>query len=124
MIQTNLARIVIILLISISSNFLAQNLHSDLSLMPAPKEIIITEGKFRITNQLEINISGNPDGRIYAAATRALRRLDARTGMFFTSIFDRKRTGSAPPIALISNQEIWLATKSVALSEGVPNTCT
>ena len=83
MIRSNLVRIILILIISVSSPFFAQNIHSDPSLMPVPKEIIMKEGKFRITNQLEIKISGNPDERIYPAATRALRRLDARTGMFF-----------------------------------------
>jgi hypothetical protein len=71
--------------------------------------------------------------RVYASLAadlppRGMYKVPAReashptTGVSLTSILERKRTGKMPPIALMSNQEIWLATNSVALSEGVPKT--
>ena len=53
-------------------------------LMPVPQAVeVIGTAPFRITKEFEVGIIGNPDPRIYSAATRFLRRLDGRTGSFF-----------------------------------------
>jgi hexosaminidase len=51
-------------------------------MMPAPKESTFNNDRFVITNKLNISVKGNPDGRIYTAATRFLNRLKGRTGLF------------------------------------------
>ncbi len=67
--------------------FSAKIIGSEHSLMPVPKEIKWLEGKFRLTNEFSVSIKGSPNERIYSAATRMLRRLDARTGLFFNQDF-------------------------------------
>jgi hexosaminidase len=52
-------------------------------LMPVPTEVQWGDGQLRIGPSFTMSISGNPDARLYAEATRALRRLDNRTGLFF-----------------------------------------
>lgn len=54
-----------------------------LNLMPWPAHIQLGHNKFRLTHKFTINITGNPNKRIYGAVTRMLRRLDDRTGLFF-----------------------------------------
>ncbi|MDQ8181513.1 family 20 glycosylhydrolase [Pelagicoccus sp. SDUM812005] len=51
-------------------------------LMPVPQELVAGEGRYRIDKTFTVKVSGNPDERIYAAASRFLRRLDQRTGLF------------------------------------------
>lgn len=58
-----------------------------LSLMPLPQKIQVEKGKFRLTKELKVAILGNPNTRLYDAASRMLRRLDARTGLFFKQGF-------------------------------------
>jgi hexosaminidase len=54
-----------------------------LNLMPVPEKISSGEGKFIITHSFDIAVTGNTDKRIYPYATRVLRRLSGRTGLFF-----------------------------------------
>jgi hexosaminidase len=61
-----------------------------LDLMPWPQSINVTDGSFIINKNLKINITGAPNARIFAGATRFLRRLDGRTGMFFEQGFVTK----------------------------------
>lgn len=56
---------------------------SQLNMMPVPAYYKLENGKFRIDTTFEINIKGNPNKRIYSAATRMLRRLSGRTGLYF-----------------------------------------
>lgn len=51
-------------------------------LMPIPHSIIEGEGTFRIDASFSVSVTGDADERIYAAASRMLRRLDNRTGLF------------------------------------------
>lgn len=83
----------IILLLMVNSSYLmSQTQHATLNLMPVPEKIEITGKKFRITNNFRIAINGNPHDRIYSAATRMLRRLDGRTGLFFPqAVVERKK---------------------------------
>ncbi|MFB0911299.1 MAG: glycoside hydrolase family 20 zincin-like fold domain-containing protein, partial [Flavobacterium sp.] len=61
----------------------AQITKEQLDLMPWPKNIDITNGTFALSKNFKVNITGNPDARLFSAATRFLRRLDGRTGLFF-----------------------------------------
>jgi len=66
-------------LLLMSANMIPQTL----SLMPAPEKFSLGEGKFILTHSFDISIFGNTDKRIYPYATRVLRRLSGRTGLFF-----------------------------------------
>ena len=50
--------------------------------MPYPKELALKKGKFRLSKDFTLAIRGNVDQRIYAGATRFLRRLDGQIGVF------------------------------------------
>jgi hexosaminidase len=76
------------LFLLISYTTCAQQINTDeLNLMPWPQNIILQDGTFQITKDFNINITGNPNPRIYSYATRFLRRLDGRTGNFFTQSY-------------------------------------
>ncbi len=53
------------------------------NLMPKPAEISSTTGEYRLQADFKIAITGAPQQRFYATATRFLRRLGERTGLFF-----------------------------------------
>jgi hexosaminidase len=59
----------------------------DLSLMPWPQSISLASGVFAINKEFKVNITGNPNPRIFARTTQFLRRLDRRTGLFFSQGF-------------------------------------
>ncbi len=52
-------------------------------LMPQPQKVIRVAGRVSVTKDFSIAITGDPGQRVYAEATRTLRRLDNRTGSFF-----------------------------------------
>ncbi|WP_367753262.1 beta-N-acetylhexosaminidase [Flavobacterium sp. WC2430] len=58
-----------------------------LDLMPWPQKVDLTAGTFALSKNFKVNITGNPDARIFIGATRFLRRLDGRTGLFFEQDF-------------------------------------
>ncbi len=51
-------------------------------LMPVPQEVLVGEGRFRVEKSFTVKVNGEPDERMYPAASRFLRRLDQRTGLF------------------------------------------
>jgi len=51
--------------------------------MPVPQNIKSTADSCRITKGFTTGVIGNPGDRVYKEATRALRRLDNREGIFF-----------------------------------------
>lgn len=55
----------------------------NLNLMPVPSKITVTEGKFRITEDLAIGAIGEAGARSKKAAARFMERLAGRTGLFF-----------------------------------------
>ncbi len=63
-------------------------------LMPLPQEINETGSSFRLDKNFDISISGNPADRLFPAATRMLRRLSGRTGLFFPQDFITKESFS------------------------------
>ncbi|UII22887.1 family 20 glycosylhydrolase [Fulvivirga ligni] len=54
-----------------------------LNLMPYPKEVKLHEGKYYLNENFNVSIGENASDRLSDAATRFLRRLDAKTGLFF-----------------------------------------
>ncbi len=53
------------------------------NLMPYPKEIALTGDHFRLTKDFDISIFGIEDTDLQMYASRVLRRLSGRTGLFF-----------------------------------------
>jgi hexosaminidase len=55
-----------------------------LNLMPVPALVSLQSGQFRLDSTLTIAVTGQADPRLYKGATRILRRLSGRTGLFFS----------------------------------------
>jgi hexosaminidase len=55
--------------------------------MPWPQKIDLKSGIFTLDKNFKVNITGLPNARIFGAATRFLRRLDGRTGLFLEQGF-------------------------------------
>jgi len=68
----------------------AQVKTDDLNLMPWPQAISVTNGSFALDKNFKVNITGNPNPRIFARTSQFLRRLDGRTGLFFDQGFVTK----------------------------------
>jgi hexosaminidase len=77
--------IIIFLFASVISS--AQISKEQLNIMPWPQNINVTEGRFTLSNNFKVNITGVPNARIFIGATNFLRRLDGRTGLFFKQGF-------------------------------------
>ena len=72
-----------------------------LNLMPVPAELTPGEGKFRLADDFTITVSGPASDRAYNGATRMLRRLSGRTGLFFHQDFiGPEDTASTAPLEL------------------------
>ncbi|MCX6137982.1 MAG: family 20 glycosylhydrolase [Ignavibacteriales bacterium] len=54
-----------------------------MSLLPVPRSVTMKEGRFRLTPSFTIAIKRDAGPRLYNAASRVLRRLSGRTGLFF-----------------------------------------
>jgi hexosaminidase len=77
--------ILMLLLVAFVSN--AQIKKEQLDLMPWPQNINLNKGVFTLTKSFKVNITGDPNSRIFVGATRFLRRLDGRTGLFLEQGF-------------------------------------
>ncbi len=51
-------------------------------LMPVPQQLTATNQRFGITNNFRVSVTGHPNARIYAEASRFVRRLGEKTGIF------------------------------------------
>ncbi len=71
---------------SLNSIVLAE-IEPDHFLMPIPKSVLWEEGKYPVDESFRINVVGEAGDRTFKAATRALRRLSGRTGLFFDQDF-------------------------------------
>ena len=60
------------------------------NVMPLPQSIKINGQKCRVNKTYTIAINGNAGERVYAEASRQLRRLDSRVGLFFKQGFITK----------------------------------
>lgn len=58
-----------------------------LTLMPWPAKLELQPGKLQLDAHFQIAVRGNPHARLYRGATRMLRRLSGRTGLFFPQDF-------------------------------------
>ncbi len=76
---------IIALILMMATTMLADT--NTLHMMPVPENYTLNTGKHRLTDNFTISISGNPDLRIYKAASRALHRLAGRTGLFFSQAY-------------------------------------
>jgi len=79
------------LVLLISSNnigIMAQDLKSEVKLMPIPQKIEWGEGKFRIEEKLSLQINLNA-ARIQKASNRFLQRLSKKTGLFLENPFSK-----------------------------------
>ncbi|MGO4904046.1 beta-N-acetylhexosaminidase [Flavobacterium sp. W20_MBD1_R3] len=65
----------------------AQITTEQLNLMPWPQNIKLTAGTFALSKNFKVNITGNPNPRIFIGATNFVRRLDGRTGLFLEQSF-------------------------------------
>lgn len=76
-----------------------------LNLMPVPEKISLGDGKFILTHSFDISVTGNPNERVYPYATRVLRRLSGRTGLFFPqdNITEKSTTDTADCIISIEH---------------------
>ncbi|MWB93209.1 family 20 glycosylhydrolase [Flavobacterium sp. GA093] len=68
----------------------AQIQKEQLNLMPWPQNVVLNDGNFTLDKTFKVNITGNPNSRIFGGVTRFLRRLDGRTGLFFEQGFITK----------------------------------
>lgn len=61
--------------------------HMNPHLLPVPKQVDYTSGKFQLDDTFTIAVTGTDETRLYKAATRCLHRLSGRTGLFFDQEF-------------------------------------
>lgn len=80
--------LLVLLLAGLTST--AQIKKEQLNLMPWPQSVVLNDGNFALTKNFKVNITGNPNPRIFGGVTRFLRRLDGRTGIFFEQGFIAK----------------------------------
>jgi hexosaminidase len=80
----------ILILLFIPFLSISQIKKEELDLMPWPQNINLTSGTFALSKSFKLNITGNPNPRIFVGATNFLRRLDARTGLFLEQAFITK----------------------------------
>jgi hexosaminidase len=59
----------------------------NVNLMPIPQNMQMQDGELRLNDDFKIAITGVDDMRIFKGASRALRRLSGRTGLFFPQEF-------------------------------------
>jgi hexosaminidase len=72
----------VLLMLSFLPNVKAFQSEKYRDITPVPQSFQSAEGVFVVNEQFSIGIKGNPDPRLYDAATRFLRRLSGRTGVF------------------------------------------
>ncbi|MEP6806204.1 MAG: family 20 glycosylhydrolase, partial [Flavobacterium sp.] len=80
--------LLVLLLAGVTSG--AQIQKEQLNLMPWPQSVVLNDGNFALNKNFKVNITGNPNPRIFGGVTRFLRRLDGRTGIFFEQGFIAK----------------------------------
>ena len=75
-------RIELIILSAFLSLLLSAQVSNGFNLMPMPEKIQVNDHKLVIDLYFRVSVIGNPDARIYAEASRFLRRLSNTTGIF------------------------------------------
>lgn len=87
----------IVLLSGIS--LLAQD--NTFNVMPVPQSVKPNKQKCRVEKNFSVAVVGNPGDRVYAEASRILRRLDERVGLFFKQGFITNKDKDANSTLLI-----------------------
>lgn len=88
-----------------------------LSLMPMPKEVSVKEGKFRLSHSFDISVFGDKTSRAFSAATRTLRRLSGRTGLFFPQDFIHAEEASDTSDMIVKFNHTEKAPLAVGIDE-------
>ena len=83
-------RLIYVLLISFLMVAVMHANNQTLNLMPVPEKISLAKGNFRVTDKFIVSVSGQCDQRLYNSASRMLRRLAGRTGLFFNQPYVTK----------------------------------
>lgn len=74
---------------------------SKLNLLPVPARYFLTGERFNLNADFKIGLEGKPTPRLARAATRFLRRLSGRTGLFFPQDFiSSTPTGTAADLSI------------------------
>lgn len=81
------ATIILLVLLILTSAFTVQAQENKFNLMPVPSEIKIGKGHFLLDSTFAACVTGTADPRIHNAASRFLRRLANRTGLFIQQDF-------------------------------------
>lgn len=81
------ATIILLVLLILISAFTVQAQENKINLMPVPSEIKIGKGHFLLDSTFAACVTGTADPRIHNAASRFLRRLANRTGLFIQQDF-------------------------------------
>jgi len=83
-----------LILVLFSSTFiLSADGAKNISVMPLPLKTETGNGQFRLDEKFVVSVSNNASDRLCSAASRALRRISGKTGLFFQQ--DYVRTGEA-----------------------------
>ena len=64
--------------------FAAEGKNNNLNLLPMPAKVELTDSTFRLNKNFIVEIKRKPAERLCSVASRVLRRLSGRTGLFFT----------------------------------------
>ena len=57
--------------------------NSTRNLMPVPQHLTTEQGRFAIDQAFRLSVTGSFDKRIYAEASRFIRRMGEKTGFFY-----------------------------------------
>ncbi len=75
-----------------------------LALMPVPEKMTMAEGQYRFDASFTLAVEGRAHPRLYSGATRMLRRLSGRTGLFMTQDVITPQTRAEKPGLIIRCQ--------------------
>jgi len=78
-----MAQKILLLFVSIILSLLSYaQINNTFDLIPAPAELKVNNNRVAIDQRFSISVNGNADKRIYAEASRFIRRLSSKTGIF------------------------------------------
>lgn len=78
---------VIFLFVLLGINFIAGQQGNSLNLIPIPRKVSYLPQDFTLNSSFTITVEGRATGKLCAYISRVLRRLDGRTGLFFSQDF-------------------------------------
>jgi len=93
-------RLIALAVILFSTAIYTSTIFAAPDLMPLPAKITWEAGRFRLTEIFKIGVTGRADARLYTGATRALRRLAGRTGLFLPQDFLRPETNPSTSLRM------------------------